>query len=341
LRSGNLQTLASVYFPGSLVEYQARQHHVLLDDDDRLVLHDDCPAEWAAGDPATLLMHGLGGCHQSVYMRRTAAKLCEHGVRVFRMDLRGCGAGVELARLPYHSGRSADAAAALRYVAEQCPGSSVTLVGYSLGGNIALKLAGESAGSPPDNLCRVMAVCPPSDLSACSAWIGRLRNRGYDRYFAKLLGKQLLDRKARAPQAVSVDFARRPRQLREIDDWFTAPVCGFGTAENYYRQSSSAPLLPDIRVPTLIVAAADDPLVPRQMFEALRLSPTTTLRVTRHGGHLGFIGTAGSDPDRRWLDWRVVDWVLHGPSFHSMDAQRPHHVNPAPAEHAPSAGVRT
>ena len=89
-----------------------------------------------------------------------------------------------------------------------------------------------------------MAVNPPVELSSCSQWIGRFRNRGYDRYFADLLRRQSGGAAARAPQAISVNFHRRPRQLREIDDWFTGPVCGFGSAENYYRQCSSAPLLP-------------------------------------------------------------------------------------------------
>ncbi len=317
LRSGHLQTLAAVYFPGRLSEYRAAQHRVPLDDGDQLVLHDDRPEDWRSGDAAALLVHGLGGSHESVYLRRIADKLREaRGPRVSHGPAR-LGAGIELARLPYHSGRSADAAAALRFIENLCPGSPVTLVGFSLGGNIVLKLAGESAGNPPRNLCRVMAVSPPADLSACSAWIGRWQNRGYDRYFAELLRKQLLERQARAPDAVHFDFARRPKQLREIDDWFTGPVCGFGNAENYYRLSSSAPLLPEIRVPTLILAAADDPLVPRHIFDSLRLSPSTILRIARHGGHLGFIGSRGADPDRRWLDWRVVDWALQGPAYDS------------------------
>jgi predicted alpha/beta-fold hydrolase len=309
LRSGHLQTLAGLFFPGRLAAYRAVERHVTLDDGDQLVLHDDYPDDWPAAGPVALLMHGLGGSHESVYMRRTADKLYQHGVRAFRMDLRGCGAGIELARLPYHSGRSADAAAALRSIAALCPGSPVALVGFSLGGNIALKLAGESAADPPDNLARVMAVNPPVDLTACSNWIGRWRNRGYDRYFAELLRGQLAERRARAPQAASVDFARPPKQLREIDDWFTAPVCGFGTADNYYRQCSSAPLLPEIRLPTLIMTAADDPLVPLHSFASARLSPSTRLHIAPHGGHLGFIGARGADPDRRWMDWRIVEWV--------------------------------
>jgi hypothetical protein len=322
LRNGHLQTLAGVFLPGPLPDYSAAQHRVTLDDGDQIILHDDCPADWPAGGQTALLMHGLGGCHQSVYMRRIADKLRARKVRAFRMDLRGCGAGVELARLPYHSGRSADAVAALRYIANLCPGSPVAMIGFSLSGNIALKLAGELSSATPANLQSVMAVCPPIDLSACSQWISRWRNRVYDRYFAKLLHRQLDERRVRAPHAAVVDFIRRPKQLREIDDWFTAPVCGFGTAENYYRECSSAPLLPEIRLPTLILAAADDPLVPLHSLANLPRSRSTTLRVARHGGHLGFIGARSGDPDRRWLDWRVVEWVLALAGTHSTSSAR-------------------
>jgi len=310
LRNGHAQTLAGVYFPGALPEYVAERHTLPLGDGDATILHDDCPADWQPGDAVALMLHGLGGCHLSVYMRRTAEKLRARGVRAFRMDLRGCGAAMELARLPYHSGRSADAAAALAYLQTLCPGSPVTLIGYSLGGNIVLKLAGESGANPPPNLLSVLTVCPPADLGVCSDWIGRKLNLVYDRYFARLLAAQLAERRARNPEALHGEFPRLPTRLREIDDWFTAPTCGFGTADNYYRQCASAPLLPEIRLPTLIIAAADDPLVPAHSLKPLPLSPSTRLLITRHGGHLGYIGASGTDADRRWIDWRVVDWVL-------------------------------
>ncbi len=99
-----------------------------------MILHDDCPDEWQPRDRVALMIHGLAGCHESGYMQRIAHKLSTRGVRVFRMDLRGCGAGQELASLPYHSGRSEDAVAALEEIAEIAPDSPVTLVGFSLGG---------------------------------------------------------------------------------------------------------------------------------------------------------------------------------------------------------------
>jgi predicted alpha/beta-fold hydrolase len=87
-------------------------------------------------------------------------------------------------------------------------------------------------------------------------------------------------------------------------------VCGFGTAENYYATASSLALLPRIKLPTVILAAADDPLIPARVLATASLPPAARLHMTDHGGHLGFIGRRGVDADRRWMDWRVVDWVL-------------------------------
>jgi predicted alpha/beta-fold hydrolase len=256
------------------------------------------------------LIHGLAGCHTSGYMQRIADKLNRRGVRAFRMDLRGCGAGGHLARLPYHSGRSEDAAAALAELARLAPGSPVTLVGFSLGGNITLKLAGELGQRPCGGLDSVMAVCPPVDLAACSRQIQRRANRIYDRYFVRLLVAQIDQRQRLVAEAPAPAWQRPPRTLWEFDHGFTAVVCGFGTADNYYAQASSLPLLPQIRLPTLILAAADDPMIPPQPLAGAPLPPAVRLHMSAHGGHLGFVGRRGRDADRRWMDWRVVDWVM-------------------------------
>ncbi|OYV87501.1 MAG: hypothetical protein B7Z73_10010 [Planctomycetia bacterium 21-64-5] len=160
LRSRAGQVASSLRVNGHAVT-TARLH-----DGDQIVLHDDCPEGWQPGDRVALLIHGLAGCHQSIYMLRIAARLEELGVRAFRMDLRGCGAGVGLARLPYHAGRSEDAAAALETIARLCPASPVALVGFSMGGNIALKLLGELGEERCGHLDRAVAVCPPFDLLA-------------------------------------------------------------------------------------------------------------------------------------------------------------------------------
>lgn len=310
LRGGHAQTVGAVAFPGRLPEYRAQQHVVELADGDRIVLHDDCPASWTPGDRTVLLVHGLGGCHRSAYMQRIAHKLAARGVRAFRMDLRGCGAGVALARLPYHSGRSEDAAAALEFMAALCPRSPSTIVGFSLGANLTLKLLGECGSDPPGNLDSGMAISPPVELAACSEWLRRPLNRFYDAYFARLLTSRLAERRQVAPHAEHVEFARRPRRILDIDDAFTAPVCGFGVAANYYRVCSAARVSADVRLPTLVIAASDDPLIPMRLFHEVQFSSSTIVHVTRGGGHLGYIAARrGQDADRRWMDWRVVDWV--------------------------------
>jgi predicted alpha/beta-fold hydrolase len=309
LRTGHLQTLAGVFLPLPRVVEAAVQRVVELPDGDRIILHDESPPDWSVGGRTALLIHGLSGCHSSPYMVRIARKLCTRGVRSFRMDLRGCGAGLGLARLPYHSGRSEDAAAALRKIGELCPGSPTALIGFSLGGNIALKLLGESAHDLPDNLDRAVALCPPVDLLACVRTLGRGVNRLYDRHFVQALRQQVAALHRLIPDAPSLPAKRVPLGVFDFDEMFTAPVCGFGTALNYYRLCSSAQFVPEIRIPTQILAAGDDPLVPGEVFADLRLSPTVTLNVPRSGGHLGFISRRNGDADRHWMDWRVVEWV--------------------------------
>ncbi len=218
-------------------------------------------------------------------------------------------AGWGCRRFPYHSGRSEDAATALKTIGELCPGSPAALVGFSLGGNITLKLLGETAHQLPDNLDRAMAVCPPVDLLACVRSLGRGINRLYDRHFVQLLRQQLSALHKLIPDAPMLPAKSSPRGVFDFDEIFTAPVCGFGTALNYYRLCSSAQFIPEIRIPTMILAAADDPLVPGAVFADLRLSSSVRLNIPRSGGHLGFIGQRNGDGDRRWMDWRVVEWV--------------------------------
>ncbi|HVX63385.1 MAG TPA: alpha/beta fold hydrolase [Pirellulales bacterium] len=306
---GHAQTLAGVFLPGRNYLYGAAQHRVRLSDGDEIVLHDDCPDEWRPGMRTALLIHGLAGCHLSSYMQRVAAKLAALGLRVFRMDLRGCGAGFGLARLPYHSGRSEDAAAALEEIAQRCPASSTTLVGFSLGGNITLKLLGELGEQTCGGLDSAVAICPPIDLQAAIERIALPLNRLYDRHFIKLLLQQARERQRVLPDAPPVNFARPPRGLWEFDDGYTAPVSGFGDAANYYRQASSARLIPNIRRPTLVIASRDDPLVPWRPFLGVETPDCVQVEITERGGHLGYVARAGADPDRRWLDWRIVEWI--------------------------------
>jgi predicted alpha/beta-fold hydrolase len=302
LRGGHAQTLAGFWMPGRREPYEAQKHRVQLDDGDCVILHDDFPEDWQPAGPVALLLPGLCGSYKSAYMVRIAAKLKRSGVRVFRMDQRGCGAGRGLCRRPYHAGLTGDVTECLNAIDILCPGSPVSLVGFSMGGNLALMLAGENR---PENVHSVLAFSPPIKLSAAAAAFERPCNCFYNRYFVKWMSGVTADLLPGYPRP---DFPFLT--VNELNEFFLTRVWQFGSLERYYNRASAIRFLPSIQVPTLIVTAADDPIVPVQSFSRARFSRITKLVVTERGGHLGFIGkTNPHDPDRRWMDWRVVDWV--------------------------------
>jgi len=302
LRGGHAQTLAGFWMPGRREPYLAERHRVLLPDGDSVILHDDCPESWQPGSPLALLLPGLCGSYRSAYMVRIAAKLKRSCVRVFRMDQRGCGAGRGLCRRPYHAGLSGDVAECLQVIDRLCPSTPVSLVGFSMGGNLALMLAGENR---PHNVHSVLAFSPPINLSAAAAALERPSNCFYNRYFVKWMGRVTADLLPGYPRP-ELPFL----SVQELNEFYLTKVWRFGTLERYYNRASAIRFLPSIQVPTLIVTAADDPIVPVHSFARARFSRTTRLVITERGGHLGFLGKTNlPDPDRRWMDWRVVDWV--------------------------------
>jgi len=310
LRGGHVQTLAGAFWPKRLPAYRATPRPVKLDDGDMVVIHDDCPPDWQPGNAAALLMHGLSGCHLSPLLVRLAHKLSACGVRVFRLDLRGCGAGLGLAQKPYHAGCSNDLAQVVTAVLAWCA-SPLTLVGVSLSGNILLKYLGEAPDRVPADVVRAMAINPPIDLARSVATLDRSVNRWYDRHFFVQLTRHLHERRRQLPDAPFPAGAPRSRRLYDFDDWYTAPVSGFGNAATYYARCSAMQFLPHVRVPTAILTARDDPLVPVAMFEehSSAWPSNVHLAIVDGGGHVGYIARRGVDPDVHWLDWRVVEFV--------------------------------
>lgn len=333
VRGGHLQTIVGNFLPSRVV-CRSQVRHVLLPDGDAIALHEDSGAGETAYRDVVVLVHGLGGCHQSTYMMRCSTKLQAQGFRVFRMDLRGCGAGMSLARRPLHAGRSEDAEAVLAQVHELCPSSPIHLVGFSMGGNIVLKLAGELAGNAPPHLASVLAVSPPIDLAQCSESIQRGFSRVYDRRFVRSLVKHVEERDAILPDALTRPLQPRPRQLKAFDSLFTAPLAGFADVDDYYARASSRSGLKQITVPTLIIAAKSDPIVPAAAFEAASYSGSTQVLMTSCGGHLGFISARGDDADCRWIDWRIVDWVASRSCRASTSLPVAHQADHRTVEHA-------
>jgi predicted alpha/beta-fold hydrolase len=308
LGNRHVQTVLGFWWRGRLPGLPTRERRVELPDGDRLVLHESQPAVWQPGEPIALLVHGLGGCHLSGYLMRLAGLLWEQGVRVVRMDLRGCGRGALLARRSYHGGCSEDVRAAAAEIHRWDTAAPLSLIGFSLGGNIVLKLAGEAAERPVPGLECVAAVAPPIDLERCAELIALRRNRLYELHFLRVLLRQLRQRQRFLPELRQVRFPRR-LTLRIFDDLFTAPQHGFADALDYYRRASSLPVISRIGVPALILTARDDPFIAVESFENLKPPGHITLRIVPRGGHLGFLGWDGAG-GVRWAERRVAEWVL-------------------------------
>jgi uncharacterized protein len=310
LRGGNLQTLAGVWFRDKKTRSEpvAELHRVILPDGDCLILHDDETPGWRWGDPVALFVHGLCGSADSPYLRRMAGRLREHGIRTFRMNLRGCGAGKGLARQPYHAGRSEDVDATVQAIRILCPGSPIHVAGVSLGGNIVLKWLSEQSLRANRTVATAIAVNPPIDLHSCSLSIQQVAYGLYDRYFSRMLCRHVRDCPELRVHNIWVDGVQPPRQMLEFDETFTAPRAGFHSALDYYTRCSSIHRLPEITVPTLILTSRDDPVVPVRIFEKLQLPACVQLHIVESGGHLGYVGRRGDDADGWWLDWRIVDW---------------------------------
>jgi uncharacterized protein len=308
LRGGHIQTIAGRYLPGPRVRLHSGHHEVPLEGGDRLSVLESIPPGWAAGNPAAVLIHGLAGCAQSPYMVRVAARLTRNGVRAVRMNLRGAGSGFGLARGFYHSGRTEDPRAVVEWLARRAPGSPIALVGFSLGANLALKLAAEVAARPLAGLDCVLAANPPIDLAYCCEHLRRPGNRHYDWNFVRLLRAEVRRLHAAFPDLGPVDLSRA-RTVFDFDDAYTAPRNGFAGAADYYLKCSSGPLIPRIEVPGLVVHAEDDPFIPADPFRRVEFPPQLALELIPGGGHLGYISRARGDGDRHWLDARLVAWL--------------------------------
>lgn len=317
LRNGHVQTLIGTYLFGrfsynrNLPPILRTVGDVSVSDGDILVYQDDCPDTWKPGDRVVLLLHGLAGSHRSPYMVRVANKLLRQNVRAIRLDWRGCGAGMTHAKFPYHSGRSDDLRVVIEDLSGRFPDSPIGVVGYSMGGNILLKLLGETGMMPgrTNGIDRAVAVCPPIDLPTTVDYLRSGLARWYDSYFTKTCIRTVQERVRVRPDSVIPEgwFSRPPKTLREFDETFTAPVCGFESSTDYYQKSSSFPVLPNVRVPTLIISSQDDPVIPYSQFVAAQMSDAIRLSAPKHGGHVGFINTFGPG----WLDQQIIDWIRH------------------------------
>ena len=261
--------------------------------------------------PTLLLLHGLEGSTDSLYVLGTAQKAYRRGFNVVGMNMRNCGGTEHLSATLYHSGMTEDIR---RVILEELAGreglSEIFLTGFSMSGNMVLRLAGDYGEDAPPALAGVAAVSPSIDLDSCAAALERRGNALYRWSFVSHL-RDRVRRKGRLGHATfDTRHLRRVRTIREFDERITAPHGGYRDASDYYARTSSRPVIGHIRVPALIIHSADDPLIPAEPFldRGIAANPDVLLLLTRRGGHVGFLSDRDRAEDRHWAENRLVEF---------------------------------
>ena len=269
-------------------------------------------ATWQPGPretrPALVIVHGLGGSDHSAYVLSTGCYAYARGWHVLRANMRGAGDGEALCAKLYNAGLDADLMAVLQHTAALVP--RLAVVGFSLGGNLTLLAAGRRRADLPEGVRGLAAVSAPLDLAACADALERPENSLYEFYFMRSLVAAYRRRQARLPALYEAGRERRVRTVRGFDEQITAPYGGYRDAAEYYARSSSGPFLASIDRPTLILNAADDPMVPVASTQhwPLPASGIVSREVTPTGGHVGFVGPAYA-PGRFWAAERFLDFL--------------------------------
>lgn len=262
--------------------------------------------------PTLIVLHGLEGSSESGEVLGTAEKAWVAGFNVVRLNQRNCGGTENLTETLYHSGLSCDVRAVVMELIEREGLPEIFAAGFSMGGNLVLKMAGELGEAAPAHIRGFVAAAPPLRLGVCADALAERRNYLYQNHFVRQLKQRMQRKAALFPKLYAMNgrmSSRRIRTVREFDELVTAPFCGFQDADDYYTRSSAGRLIGAIRTPTLIVTAQDDPFVPFEMFDdaALRENPWITLVAPRHGGHCAFIS---DEPglERFWVEARIVEF---------------------------------
>jgi len=261
--------------------------------------------------PTVLALHGLEGSSSAHYMRGIADKAWRRGLNVVLLNQRNCGGTEQLSAGLYHSGLTEDPTFVIRELLDVDRLPVLGVVGYSLGGNLTLKLAGEFGDDAPSQLVAACAVSPTLDLPTCIAALERRTNALYQWNFVRNLKARMRRKDQWWPGRFDLTKLRTIRTIREFDDAYTAPYHGFDGASDYYFRASSRRVVARIRVPTLIVTAQDDPFIPPEQFDCdeVRSNPHVSVVMTAHGGHCGYVGQPASDDDGYWAEATAVAWI--------------------------------
>jgi predicted alpha/beta-fold hydrolase len=315
LRGGHVQTIASFLLQRKIHLPAAEERLVEVAPE----INVRCWCYWQPSDEerraalTLIVVHGLEGSSDSQYMVGVARNGLAAGMNVVLMNQRNCGGMDHYAATLYNSSLSGDVAAVARHVVDRDGVSRFALIGFSMGGNLVLKLAGEWGSSGPREFQSVAAVCPAMDLAASADALHEPANRVYEYYFLmQLFGR--LRRKAKFfPEKFDVARLRGISSLRLFDDRITAFYCGFSGADDYYARAAASNVVDRIAVPALIIHAENDPFIRMQAETRRRIAanPSITFIETADGGHCAFLGESNGDPadDGRWAEREVVEFA--------------------------------
>ncbi len=313
-RQGDAQTLAVHLWPGRV---SARENTR-----DEARLFQVAPGSqvlaycrWQANrlEHATLVMwHGMEGSTASAYMLTTADKAFRAGFNVVRVNFRNCGGTEHLSPTLYHGGLTEDLRVVIDELIARDGLARIFIAGFSLGGNMVLKLAGEYADSPPPEVKAVGAVSPSINLRASTDLMAQRRNWIYQQDFLRRLRQRIRVKEKLFPDLYDATGLGRIRSIEQFDNRYIAPMFGFEDAGDYYAKASSLPFIRRIRLPTLMIHAVDDPFIP---FAPLRdasiaANPYVLLVAPEHGGHVAFMSAKSGNEDRFWAENRLVEFCL-------------------------------
>lgn len=281
-----------------------------------------CRCHWQpeavrAGRLTLILVHGLEGSSNSQYMIGNAARALAAGFNVVRMNMRSCGGTDEICPTIYHSGRSEDIAAVFSKIVETQKVASIALVGYSMGGNLIFKFAGEVASAPPLQLKALVGVSPLMDLAVSSAALHEPGNRMYEWHFLRNMIARIRRRAVLFPEIYGDAEIAKIRSLRSFDEHIVARYGGFAGADDYYHSVASSRYAARLNIPTLILHSLDDPFI-RLLPEtraALIANPDVTYVETKCGGHCAFLEPSFTGHDGRWAEKTLLGFLqarVHG-----------------------------
>lgn len=303
-----MQTIAGNFLPRRNLLPPPEQRLFTVEPGVQVLCHCHWQAE-RARRMTVVIVHGLEGSSESQYVIGTGSKVWRAGMNVVRMNMRNCGGTEHLGPTLYNSSMSGDVGAiAQSLIADGL--QKLALVGYSMGGNLVLKLLGEWGADAPPQVKAAVGVSPAVDLAASADALHKRANRVYEWKFLLALRRRLLRKAALYPERYDVRYLRGLRSLRDFDDQITARYCGFRDAQDYYTRSAAARVVERIAVPTLVLHALDDPFIRvlPETREKLRRNPHVAYVETARGGHCAFLAAANGY-DGRWAERQAIEFI--------------------------------